>query len=404
VNRALARAGAVGLVVAAAVAMALTPDDLRDYRFDAGPPVRLLAAGDLAGFFTYQPLMGSFSVLLRVPIAALAGADASELAVYRAGIVPCLLAAGLLGLVLAGVVRRRGGGLGAQALTVALCLASPPAFASLAWGHPEEPLGAALAVGAVLAALRGRGAWAVVLLGLAIATKQWALVAVGPVLLAWPGSRARLAAGAGAVAAAFAVPLALARPDRFLDVLDQAAVARGVPSAVSAWWPFASPQELAGPDGLELTRYVLADWAYAVSRPAIVLLPLALALVLAVRRRERAAEGALALLALALLARCVLEPVDNEYYHAPFVAALCAWEVHARRGAPLLTLAATAALYVVFHRVAPLHDLALTNAAYLAWALPLAALLVREAWSPRAAPAPAALALSPRPSGPSGTR
>lgn len=384
-NRTLARVAPAALVIAASVALALTPDGVRDYRFDAGPPVRLLAEGNLSGFFHFQPLMGSFSVVLRAPIAAVAGADASELAVYRAGAVPCLLAAGLLGLFLAGVVRARGGGRGAQALTVALCLASPPVLSALEWGHPEEPLGAALAAGAVIAALRGRGAWAVVLLGLAIANKQWALVAIGPVLLAWPGSRARLAAGAGAVAAAFALPLAIARPDRFLDVLDQATVAKGVVSAVSAWFPLATPETIVTgttPGALAVTRYVLPEWVGAVSRPAIVLIPLALCALLAVRRRERAADGALALLAFALLVRCVLDPVDNEYYHAPLIVALCAWEVHARRGAPVVTLLATAALWAVFHRVAPLHEPALTNAAYLAWAVPLGAYLLRAAWAP----------------------
>ena len=53
-------------------------------------------------------------------------------------------------------------------------------------GHPEELLGAALCAGAVLAAAARPLELAGVLLGLAVANKAWALLAVGPVLLALP--------------------------------------------------------------------------------------------------------------------------------------------------------------------------------------------------------------------------
>jgi hypothetical protein len=72
-------------------------------------------------------------------------------------------------------------------------------------GHPEELLGAVLCIAAVLVAMRGRAVWAGVLLGLAIANKEWGLVAVGPVLLALPRERA-----CGAVACA--VTSGLIRP------------------------------------------------------------------------------------------------------------------------------------------------------------------------------------------------
>ena len=48
-------------------------------------------------------------------------------------------------------------------------------------------------------------------------------------------------------------------------------------------------------------------------------------------------DGCLALLALLLLMRCVLDPGDHIYYHVPLVLALAAWEIETR-GWPLLAL------------------------------------------------------------------
>ncbi|MDQ6804804.1 MAG: glycosyltransferase 87 family protein [Actinomycetota bacterium] len=63
---------------------------------------------------------------------------------------------------------------------------------------------------AVLVAMSGRPVWAGVLLGLAIANKQWALVATGPVLLALPDRRPLAPLTAVGVAAVFAAPFLLA--------------------------------------------------------------------------------------------------------------------------------------------------------------------------------------------------
>ena len=91
-------------------------------------------------------------------------------------------------------------------------------------------------------------------------------------------------------------------------------------------------------------------------------------------RRGGAREDALGLLALLFLLRCVLDPVDNAYYHAPFLLALVAWEA-LRREAPLASALAVAGLWLVFSRVAPHHGAALTNGLYLAVALSFAAYL-----------------------------
>ena len=89
--------------------------------------------------------------------------------------------------------------------------ANPVTLYALQDGHAEELLGAVLCVAAVLAAQRGRGGLAALALGLAIANKQWALLAIGPVLLALPpGRRARPLALAGAVVLCIDLPLWLA--------------------------------------------------------------------------------------------------------------------------------------------------------------------------------------------------
>jgi uncharacterized membrane protein len=58
--------------------------------------------------------------------------------------------------------------------------------AAVRLGHPEA-LTAALCVLAVVLARRDHWVVAAVVLGLAIATKQWAVVAIVPALLAAPG-------------------------------------------------------------------------------------------------------------------------------------------------------------------------------------------------------------------------
>src|SRR5439155_16894179 len=93
---------------------------------------------------------------------------------------------------------------------------NPDSLKAFALGHPEELLTAALALGALLAAGRGRAPAAAVLLGLALAAKQWALLALPAVLLvSAPGRRLRVLLGAGAEVVALTGPLALAEPRAF---------------------------------------------------------------------------------------------------------------------------------------------------------------------------------------------
>src|SRR5207245_3140639 len=74
----------------------------------ASPSIEALVAGNLHGFFAQQPMMGSFSLVLRAPFAALASLGGGKLLLeYRLGVFPCVLALGVLGLA---VVRMGSGG------------------------------------------------------------------------------------------------------------------------------------------------------------------------------------------------------------------------------------------------------------------------------------------------------
>ena len=90
------------------------------------------------------------------------------------GSIPCVAAAGLLGLAIARWMERRGASRAACVATIVFSMVNPLTWEALALGHPEELLGGALCVGAVLAALRGHSTRAGVLLILALATDQWA--------------------------------------------------------------------------------------------------------------------------------------------------------------------------------------------------------------------------------------
>ena len=63
----------------------------------------------------------------------------------------------------------------------------------------------------------------------------------------------------------------------------------------------------------------------------------------ALRRRRARRDDALALLALALLLRCALDPWNLVYYHLPCALALVAWETRRGRPYPVLALGLSAA-------------------------------------------------------------
>jgi hypothetical protein len=262
----------------------------------------------------------------------------------------------------------------------------------LQYGHAEELLGAVLCVVAVLAAQRGAAGWSAVALGLAIANKQWALLAVGPVLLALPAHRWRTLLFAGAIAACFYVPL-----------LAPAWLAHtgggGGPAAVVAagsggtifqpwqlWWFLGAHGHLVTDTfGFVKVGYrTPPGWVQAVSHPLIVVLSIPATLLAARRGRG----DAVLLLALLLALRCALDTWDTVYYPLPFLLALLTWETLGRRRPPVLTLAASVVVWLVFV-VAPERLSADAQAAvFLAVALPALAALALGVYRPASAATP----------------
>jgi hypothetical protein len=138
------------------------------------------------------------------------------------------------------------------------------------------------------------------------------------------------------------------------------------------------------------------SWLQPLPRPLIIGTGIALAGLWWLRSGEdRRRDDALLLLALALLARCVLDPWNLVYYHLPCALALVAWETRRGRPYPVLTLAFSAAAWLSFVTYAERE----TNGPfllYMAWVLPLAAGMamalfgrprVRRASAPRPVPA-----------------
>ena len=175
--------------------------------------------------------------ILRAPFAlATSALGGGELAVFRAVSIPCVLAVAILALVIADRMLRDGRSRGACLLVVALAAANPITIKAFEIGHPEELLcAAALADRRGAGRARERTLLAAVLLGLAIATKAWAVLAIGPVLLALPGRRLLALGVAGTVCAAIVAPLMLAGSGD--AVVHGARMTGGIFNPWQIWWP-----------------------------------------------------------------------------------------------------------------------------------------------------------------------
>jgi hypothetical protein len=334
----VALAAAALLVVAW---LALQPGNWGDWQREARPAVEALVGGHVLRFLQLAPAYGG-SLILRAPfVLATKLWHGQDDAIYRASVAPCLVAAGALGVWLAKQMRARGNSMLACALALLVCAANPLTVPALTAGHPEELLGAVLCTVAVLCAVADRPAWAGVLLGLAVANKEWAVLAVGPVLVALPHARLRALVIAAAVAAIVQAPLVLA------GGLVGQATAVGLNSGTifqpwQIWWWLGSG---GGGHGYRLPPVWLGSFGHT--------LPVALMPVLTAlyawrwRRPTRRRHDVLLLLALLMGLRCILDPWDISYYALPFLIALVTWEGLTAQRPPVLTLAATGAAWFI---------------------------------------------------------
>ena len=356
-----------------------------DYETEARPAFAALTHGHVLEFLRLVPAYGG-SLIERAPFALLPSLwGGGALAVYRAVAAPCLLATAILGVWLLARMRGAGGPRLARAVALGVCVANPITLRALELGHPEELMGASLCVAAVLLAAdrspgRDRSLLAGALLGLAIANKEWALLAAGPVVLALPpGRRRRCLASAGVSAAVVLVPLMLVNSGSFL-ASTRAAAAPGA-SAIfqpwQLWWFFGHHGALVhGAFGAVKPGYRVAPaWTGTVSHPVVLGAGLAIAASLWPRSSRRALreQDALLALALGLLLRCLLDTWDTSYYMLPFLLALLAWELGgAPRRPPLLALACSVLAWLSFQWLPEHASADVQSAAFLAWSVPFA--------------------------------
>jgi len=364
-----------------------------DYGAEVEPAYDALRAGHVWQFLQLAPGYGG-SLELRAPFALLPGLwGGGEVAVYQAVSIPCLIAAALLAVWLVARMRALGHGGLARATTLGLCVCNPVTLYALQDGHAEEVLGAVLCVAAVLAAQRDHASWSGVLLGLAIANKQWALLAVGPVLVALPGHRRRAMAIAGFVAACFYVPLWLPAYFGSGSGSGSAGAFAGAGGGVifqpwQLWWFLGSHgQTVRGAFGAIKVGYRTPPaWIQSIDHPLIVALGVPVTALAMLRRRT----DAMLLLALLLAMRFAFDTWDTVYYPLPFIFALLAWESLSRRRPPILSLTASVVVWLVFI-VAPEHISADAQAAlFLLVAVPTLfalalALFAPGLWSRRVA-------------------
>jgi Glycosyltransferase family 87 len=368
-----------GTLVGLGAWLAFANNSTGDYPMDAAPAVSALGHGHIATYLEARPAMGPLATLLEAPLALLGHGPLGE---YHWASMVGIVAVAALGWLLFDVARRHGSSEPTATLLAVLCVVNPITAEALRTGHPEELLTAALAVGSVVVATRGHSTRAGLLLGLAIASKQWAVLAVFPVLMALPDRRRQAAAVAVAVLAAFTLPGLIASPDSFLHVQNQAASGGVRASIWSAWYPLARVETRALPNlGITVPVHEIPTLLRPLTHPMIVASFFVVPLALWARRGTVHLDApiAVALFALLALLRCALDPVDNLYYHAPLLLALLAWDAIRPIGRlPFRGLAGAAIVFIFWRWSSNLADLDAFNFAYLAVVVAAAALLARH--------------------------
>lgn len=186
---------------------------------------------------------------------------------------------------------------GRELVNLAAVMVSVPVLgAYLEAFHPADVLATALCLVAFAASCRGRWAWTCGLLGVAVATRQWAIVVVAVLAVASDGRERRVVAvGSLAVAGVLIVPFLLAEPDLTMTTL----------AAKTVWrYPFTAPG--LAPLG-PAARFAVARYV-----------PLALVVVLCLWLHRRIGRGrpdaVVAALAAGLLMRPLVDPAGFAYY------------------------------------------------------------------------------------------
>ncbi len=330
-----------------------------DYHGDARRAIADLLHGNFAALAGSHPAMGPLSVLVRTPFAALDYiGHPSELGIYRWGALACTLSLAVLALWLAALARARGTRPLGQWLIVLVALVNPLVKNAVELGHPEELMTGALCVGALVAACELRRVLTIVLLGLALACKQWALVTVLPVLLTLERGRIRALLTSLALAVFVTLPMMAGAPLAYLrDQLSMTAGAKYGSTPWTWWWPPAPA----------VSQHVLVEGVLrrtsnhalpVVLGKAVRLIVVSAAMLVAavvgwLRELPLRRDDAFALMSLVLLLRCTLDTDTEPYYHVPLLIALLAWDALSGERLPLRALSGAALAFALFDRLTP---------------------------------------------------
>jgi hypothetical protein len=355
-----------------------------DYPREFAASTNALLAGHVNAFVAHLPSDGAGGSVLLLAPAALLGKllVGSQLAIFHANALASELAAGVLGMALARDMRTRGLPLASRVATVGLCMLLAALLNAITFGHPEETLGGALCVGAVLLAGAGRPTLAGLMLGGALINKPWGVLAIPAVALANPAALGATGLGAAAVLVPW-LGLALGlNPAHFKQSVAGASSAVLVAHPADLWWPFAHAVRQAGTTPYSTPPHFLVHHA----RELAVLIAIPLSLPLTLKRLSKGSaldpragtDAALALLALLFLLRCALDPSDHVYYSVPFVLALLAWESRVRQG-PVCAMLAAGLLWLIFHTISGIASDSVQFLAYTAVTVPFATLLLGPA-------------------------
>jgi hypothetical protein len=340
---------------------------------NAGPGIQALLHGSLAGYANRQPVVGLTSIILRIPLVALASSlGANALQGYQVGAIVCLLPLILGAAWLVAAPELSGRERLFRFLAVVLVIQSPIIHDGLGAGHPEGVLATVLGTAAVLLAMQGRARSAALLLGLAISSKETGLIAVLPVLVALPGRRREVVAIAAGVVAVLCCSVWLSAPDAFARSLHGEGATRFL-SPFSLIWPLSAPVRIGSQ--LSVARLMPAGLTRT---PASALTLLAVGAVVTVWFIQTQRRGArcrpLVLLVLLGLLRCMCDSTHEEYYWITLLIPLAAWEA-LEGGAPSRTalLSLTVLLqYLLLGRIPPAYLYIFSTSAEMLLALHLA--------------------------------
>lgn len=347
------------------------------------PALNALRAGHVGTYLDLSTVdMGSY--LLRLPLILLPNLwGGGSLALYRLLALPALVGVVWFAPHLWWRSRRLGAGAVAASAGLVLFVLNPFVVTALVRTHPEDLLGGILCVVAVLAAARDRANLTGVVLGLAVANKAWALVAIVPALWVLSAHRFRALVIAGAIPVLALMPLVVRELTHSAQVAGGSGLSHvtGIANTSYAlkpfnvWWFTGDPHHLvrATFGSVHPLYRSPADWMTHISHPLAVLVPLVVCLWLTTRMDRRRWTEALLLLALALQLRCMLDAWNIDYYEVPFTIALLAWELLDRRRFPVISLIVIGTGWVVM-TILPFNVSPDVQAAsYLAWSVPTTA-------------------------------